>query len=136
LSIKRRFHLIGKNSDFTFKEDLRMKGTADCNWGGFMGGALTADLTLDDKTIWHFQGGYAGAVSGVSAAYSKGIGADFPGLDHIDGSCAFEVTAGGLGPSGIQVTFFDLHGIIGTIAGYAFGGGVILGIGGGAWAKR
>jgi hypothetical protein len=113
-----------------------MKGKADCNWGGVMGGAFIADLKLDDGTNWHFQGGYGGVVSGASGGYSKGIGADFPGVDHLDGQCAFEVTAGGAGPSGIQITFFDLHGIIGTIAGYAFGGGAIVGIGGGSWAKH
>jgi hypothetical protein len=46
--------------------------------------------------VWHFQGGF-GYIGTPRAAYGIGLEADFPGLSHIDGDCAFEVLDGGMG---------------------------------------
>jgi hypothetical protein len=109
-----------------------MNGKANCTFGGVGGGVLVVDLTLDDGKVWHFQGGF-GYIGTPGVAYGIGLKADFPGLSHIDGDCAFEVLDGGMGPGGVQMTFFDLHGTIGTVYGYVFGGGAQFGIGGGKW---
>ena len=76
-----------------------------------------------DRVPRHPQGGVG-----------KLLSATFNGLSHIDGDCAVEVVAGGAGIlGGIQMTFFDLHGQIGTVVGKMFSGGVSFGIGGGKW---
>src|SRR4051794_5572581 len=111
-----------------------MNGKANCTFGGVAaGGALVVDLTLEDHHRWHFQGGFGYIGTTADVAYGIDLNADFPGLDHIDGDCAVEVLHGGMGPGGVQMTFFDLHGTIGTVVGYVFGGGAQFGMGGGKW---
>src|SRR4051794_34793234 len=114
-----------------------MKGKADVNFGGAVaGGALSVNLKLADGHHWHFAGGYGRIGPVVEGGYGIDMSSDFPGLSHIKGDCAFEVLQGGLGPAGIQITFFDLHGQIGTVVGYVFGGGAIFGVGGGTWTDE
>lgn len=110
-----------------------MHAKGSVTFGGiFGGGAIVCNLTTDDGHKYHFAGGvgYAGSPTG---GYGVNFEGEFPGLNHILGSCAVEVAEGALGPGGAQLTFFDLHGQIGTLVGYVFGGGAAFGIGGGSW---
>ena len=115
-----------------------MHGKANVNFGGAVaGGALTVDLTLDDGHQWHFVGGYGRIGAVAEGGYGLNMASDFPGLSHIKGDCAFQVLQGGAGPGGIELTFFDLHpDKIGTIVGYVFGGGAMIGMGGGTWTDE
>lgn len=111
-----------------------MHAKGKVSYGGVLGAALVADIETDDGRKYHFAGGY-GFVGSPEGGYGY-LEGDFPGLDHIEGSCAFETVAGNFGPGGLQITFFDLHGTIGTLAGYTFGGGIGFGMGGGSWTDE
>jgi len=109
-----------------------MQATGSVSFGGAGFGAVVADIKTEDGHTYHFSG-YMGDVGTPTGGYGVNFSGDFPGLDHIEGSCAFEVAAGAGGPGGCQITWFDLHGQIGTLIGYVFGGGFAVGMGGGTW---
>jgi hypothetical protein len=111
-----------------------MHAKASVTFGGVGFGAVTIDMTTDDGHKYHFSGYYGNTSPGVG--YGTDFEGDFGGLDHILGSCAFEIAAGGLGPGGAEISFWDLHGGIGTLAGYVFGGSIQFGIGGGTWSDE
>lgn len=110
-----------------------MHGKGQVNWGGVLGAAVIADITMDDGRHFHFKGGM-GEIGTPNGGYGI-LEGDFPGLDHIIGSCALETAQYVTGPGFVQFTFFDLHGTIGTLIGQAFGGGIDFGIGGGSWEE-
>lgn len=109
-----------------------MQATGSVTFGGVGFAAITADIKLADNTAYHFAG-YIGDVGTPQVGYGTNFSGDFPGLSHILGSCAVEVASAGIGPGGAQITWFDLHGQIGTLVGYVFGGGFDIGLGGGKW---
>ena len=110
-----------------------MHAKGSVSFGGAAGGgAIVCDITTDDGHKYHFVGGI-GYIGSPTGGYGTTLEGDFPGLSHILGGCAVEVLAGSMGPGGIQMTFFDLHGQIGTLVGYVFGGGAAFGMGGGTW---
>jgi hypothetical protein len=114
-----------------------MVGKADVWFIGAVGGELTVDLTLQDGAQWHFDGGFGSVGSPVASAMGDGLPADFPGLDHIEGGCAFSVEAEGFTDGACVIQFFDLHPnpTIGTVAGNTYGGSMNAGFGGGRWTR-
>lgn len=111
-----------------------MHAKGSISFGGVGFGAVVVDMQTDDGHKYHFSGYYAN--TSPEGAYGTDFEGDFQGLSHILGSCAFEIAAGGLGPGGAEISFWDLHGGIGTLAGYVFGGGIQFGIGGGTWSDE
>jgi hypothetical protein len=109
-----------------------MQATGSVSFGGTLFGVMLADIKTEDGHGYHFRG-YFGEVGTPNVGYGTNFSGDFPGLDHIEGSCWFEVAAGSGGPGACQVTFWDSHGQIGTLIGYIFGGGFDVGLGGGSW---
>ncbi len=109
-----------------------MNATGSVTLGGAGFGAVLADITTDDGRKFHFHG-YMGEAGTPQVGYGTTFSGDFPGLDHILGSCAFEIATGSGGPGFAQITWFDLHGTIGTLFGQIFGGGFDIGMGGGSW---
>jgi hypothetical protein len=109
-----------------------MHGKGSITFGGAGFGGIVADITMDDGHRYHFTG-YVGEIGSPTGGYGLDFEGDFPGLDHILGSCAVQVASANIGPGGAEVTWFDLHGSIGTVIGYVFGGGFAIGIGGGSW---
>ncbi len=109
-----------------------MQVTGSVTFGGTIFAALTADIKTADSHSYHFTG-YFGEVGTPNVGYGTAFTGDFPGLDHITGSCWFEVAAGSGGPGFAQITFWDSHGQIGTLIGQIFGGGFDIGLGGGSW---
>lgn len=110
-----------------------MEATGSVQFGGAAGfGAVTADIQTEDGHKYHFKG-FLGEIGTPTGGYGTTFSGDFPGLSHIEGSCAVEVSTASLGPGYAQITWFDLHGQIGTLVGYVFGGGFAVGIGGGSW---
>jgi len=108
----------------------------NCNgsvtFGGTLFAAAVCDIKSDDGHSYHFHG-YYGEIGTPNVGYGTAFSGDFPGLDHIEGSCWFEVAEGAGGPGFAQLTFWDSHGQIGTLLGQVFGGGFDVGIGGGSW---
>lgn len=109
-----------------------MNATGSVTFGGTLFGSVLADITTQDGHKYHFRG-YMGEIGTPNVGFGTNFSGDFPGLDHIDGSCAFEITEGAGGPGFCQVTWYDLHGQIGTLIGQIFGGGFDIGTGGGTW---
>jgi hypothetical protein len=114
-----------------------MQGKADVFFMGAIGGVLTVDLTLQDGQQWHFDGGFGSLGTPVAGAMGDELVADFPGLDHIEGGCAFHVEAAGFTGGACIIEFFDLHKnpTIGTVTGSTYGGSMIVGFGGGTWSN-
>ena len=110
-----------------------MHGSGQITFGGVAFAGVVGDITLDDGTKWHFSG-YVGEIGTPNVGYGNFEG-DFPGTSHMAGSCALEIVDGGIGPGGAQITWYDLHGQIGTVVGYVFGGGADFGLGGGTWTE-
>ncbi len=109
-----------------------MNATGSITMGGVAFGAVTSDIQTADGHKYHFSG-YMGMAGTPQVCYGTNFSGDFPGLDHIDGGCSFEVSTGSAGPGFLQITWFDLHGQIGTLVGQVFGGGFDVGFGGGTW---
>jgi hypothetical protein len=109
-----------------------MHATGSLTFGGAGFGGVVADITTDDGHKYHFKG-YFGSIGTPIVGYGTNFSGEFPGLSHIEGSCAFETVAFGEGPGGLQITWFDMHGQIGTLTGYIFGGGADFAMGGGTW---
>lgn len=112
-----------------------MEATGSVTFGGVGFAAMTADITTADGHKYHFVG-YFADIGTPQIGYGTTFSGDFPGLSHIEGSCAVEVAAGSGGPGFAQITWFDLHGQIGTLTGQIFGGGFDIGIGGGTWSDE
>lgn len=112
-----------------------MQATGSVTFGGAGFAGVVADITTADGHKYHFKG-YIGEIGTPQVGYGTTFSGDFPGLSHIDGSCALEVTTASDGPGYAQLTWFDLHGQIGTLVGYVFGGGFDVGIGGGSWSDE
>lgn len=110
-----------------------MHGKGQITFGGVAFAAVTGSITMDDGHVWSFSG-YIGEIGTPNVGYGNFEG-EFPGYDHIEGKCALEIVDGGIGPGGAQITWFDLHGQIGTVIGYVFGGGADFGMGGGTWSE-
>jgi hypothetical protein len=114
-----------------------MKVKADIRYGGIAGGGiLGCDIKTEDGQIYCFEGFYAG-LEVPHYGWNTKLEGDFTGMSHIQGRCAFEIVAAGVIdlPGGIQVTFFDTEGQIGTLVGMTGSIPVVavFGIGGGAW---
>ncbi len=106
---------------------MHCKGTLTI--GGTIFGGVVADMVTDDGRSFHFVGYYADA--GVGVGVCNDAEGDFPGLDHIEGSCMMEVAQA---PGGAIVNFNDFHGEIGSLGGVFAGAVVEVGIGGGSWS--
>lgn len=112
-----------------------MEATGSVTFGGATFGGVIADIETADGHKYHFAG-YIGEIGTPQVGYGTNFSGDFPGLDHIEGSCALQVSTAAIGPGYAQLTWFDLHGQIGTLVGYVFGGGFDVGIGGGTWTDE
>jgi hypothetical protein len=104
-------------------------------FGGAGFGAVTAEVKLADGTDWTFAG-YLIEAGTPTVGYGNVYCNGFPGEGHMPGRCSFEIADGGLGPGGFEICWFDLHGQIGTVWGYAFGGGAAFGMGWGDWVEK
>jgi hypothetical protein len=115
-----------------------MKVTAEITFGGIAGfGILLCNITTEDEHKYCFQGGYVGLECPHTGWNSK-LKGDFSGISHIEGRCAFEIAAAGVIEivGGIQVTFFDTDGQVGTLVGLVATDlpvTAVFGIGFGAW---
>jgi hypothetical protein len=99
-------------------------------WGG---GYIVITLKMEDNSQWTFHGGYGGAAININ--FSFGItDNDFPGYNHMEGSCMFEIGSLAVGWGGTGINFHDLQ-EIGTIGFHGSGAGIGLGVGGGSWTK-
>jgi hypothetical protein len=104
-------------------------------FGGSGFGAVTGNVKLSDGSTWTFAGKMF-EIGTPNVGYGNVDCNGFPGESHMEGECSFTIADGGLGPGGFVITFYDLHGGIGTVYGYAFGGGVGFGGGWGYWTKQ
>lgn len=104
-------------------------------FGGAAFGAVTGTLKLGDGSSWSFSG-YLFEVGSPTVGYGNVDCNGFPGESHMEGLCSFEIGDAGIGPGGFEICWYDLHGQIGTVYGYAFGGGVAFGGGWGRWTKQ
>jgi hypothetical protein len=110
-----------------------MECTGSVTFGGFLFEAVTVDMTTADGHQWHFKG-YAAEIGTANVGHGSNFSGDFPGLDHIDGACWFEVAAAGVGGGGAVINFHDSHGEIGSLEGAVFpAGGFTAALGGGSW---
>jgi hypothetical protein len=110
-----------------------MECTGTVTFGGFLFEAVTVDMTTADGHQWHFKG-YAAEIGTANVGHGSNFSGDFPGLDHIDGACWFEVAAAGVGGGGAVLNFHDSHGEIGSLEGVVFpAGGFTAALGGGSW---
>ncbi len=109
-----------------------MNATGSVTFGGVGFAAVLADITTEDGHKYHFKG-YIGEIGTPQVGYGTQFSGDFPGLERILGQCALEVSTASMGPGFAQLTWFDLHGQIGTLVGQVFGGGFDVGMGGGTW---
>ncbi len=112
-----------------------MHATGSVTFGGFLFGGVVADITTDDGHKYHFKG-FVGEIGVPNVGYGTTFSGDFPGLDHIEGSCWLQVTDAAVGPGFAQLEFWDTHGQIGVLVGYVFGGGFNVGMGGGSWSDE
>jgi hypothetical protein len=109
-----------------------MECTATVTIGGFLFEGVTVEMQTADGKNWHFAG-YGGTVGLPNVAHGSGFSGDFPGLDHIDGSCFFELASAEVGGGGAVLNFHDTHGEIGNLEGVLYGGGWTACVGGGHW---
>lgn len=100
-------------------------------------GVVDIDLELDDGSNWNFKGlAVPGFICTGSVPLSAG---DFPGIDHMQGACTFQIAAASAGiiPVGGAILHFnDTHGNIGFVGTMTLGVGIVAGGGGGEWTKQ